>query len=83
MSRSPSRSRSRSRSRSLLHNKPSRSPSPQESGPRVIVISGLTKNVTRGHLEEIFGVYGRVTGADVPVFKICMFTPFPSPDIRY
>jgi RNA-binding protein with serine-rich domain 1 len=45
----------------------------EEGGHRVIVISGLTKNVHRGHLEEIFGVYGKVTGADVPVFKICEF----------
>jgi len=34
----------------------------------------LTKNVHRGHLEEIFGEYGRVTGCDLPVFKVCELT---------
>ena len=38
---------------------------------RVVVVSGLTKNVHRGHLEEIFGVYGRVTGLDLPLFRVC------------
>ncbi|EJT45492.1 RNA binding protein [Trichosporon asahii var. asahii CBS 2479] len=40
------------------------------SGSRVIVIDGLTKNVHPGHLREIFGFYGRVTGLDLPVFKV-------------
>ena len=40
-------------------------------GYRVIVVSGLTKNVHKGHLDEIFGVYGRVTGLDLPLFKVC------------
>ncbi|GFZ43354.1 hypothetical protein JCM24511_01074 [Saitozyma sp. JCM 24511] len=41
------------------------------SGPhRVIVVSGLTKNVQKGHLEEIFGEYGKVTGLDLPLFKV-------------
>lgn len=74
---SMSHSRSRSRSRSLS---PSRIPSPLKtngSGPtgshgfKVVVVGGLTKNVQRGHLEEIFGEYGRVTGCDLPVFKVC------------
>jgi RNA-binding protein with serine-rich domain 1 len=38
---------------------------------RVIVVSGLTKNVQKGHLEEIFGEYGKVTGLDLPLFKVC------------
>lgn len=37
----------------------------------MIVVSGLSKNVQRGHLEEIFGEYGRVTGLDLPLFKVC------------
>ncbi|KAL1405173.1 hypothetical protein Q8F55_008798 [Vanrija albida] len=37
---------------------------------RVIVVSGLSKNVHNGHLEEIFGEYGKVTGLDLPVFKV-------------
>lgn len=41
------------------------------SGSRVIVIDGLTKNVHPGHLREIFGFYGKVTGLDLPVFKVC------------
>ncbi|KAJ9121662.1 hypothetical protein QFC22_002282 [Naganishia vaughanmartiniae] len=30
--------------------------------------SGLTNNVRREHLEEIFGKYGRITGVDLPIF---------------
>ena len=40
-------------------------------GFKVIVVSGLTKNVLRGHIEEIFGVYGRVEALDMPLFKVC------------
>lgn len=66
ISRSPSRSRS-----------PAGSPvktngSAPSTGFKVVVVGGLTKNVSRGHLEEIFGEYGRVTGCDLPVFKVCM-----------
>ncbi|ORY28600.1 hypothetical protein BCR39DRAFT_451859, partial [Naematelia encephala] len=43
---------------------------PAEEGFKVIVISGLTKNVHKGHLEEIFGAYGRVVGLDLPIFKV-------------
>ena len=70
-----SRSRSRSQARSPF---PTRSPlKTNGSGPtgshgfKVVVVGGLTKNVQRGHLEEIFGEYGRVTGCDLPVFKVC------------
>jgi hypothetical protein len=42
-----------------------------DDGHKVIVVSGLTKNVHRGHLMEIFEVYGRVTGLDLPLFKVC------------
>ena len=73
-SRSPSRDISMSISRSPS---PNRSPlktngsAPPNGGFKVIVIGGITKNVSRGHLEEIFGEYGRVTGCDLPVFKVC------------
>lgn len=40
----------------------------------VIVVTGLSKNVLTPHLEEIFGEYGRVTGLDLPVFKVCEHT---------
>ena len=54
------------------------------SGPgefRVVVVSGLTKNVHRGHLEEIFGVYGRVTGVDLPLFRVCKSITYFSPRV--
>ncbi|KAL7416378.1 hypothetical protein BDY24DRAFT_326557, partial [Mrakia frigida] len=35
----------------------------------VIVISNLTKNVQKAHLEEIFGQYGEITGIDLPLFR--------------
>ena len=44
----------------------------KEDGFKVVVVSGLTKNVHRGHLMEIFQVYGKVTGLDLPLFKVCM-----------
>jgi RNA recognition motif-containing protein len=67
-----SRSRSRSRSRSTnAHDKTMKGAKSDEVGFRVIVVSGLTKNVMKGHLEEIFGEYGRVTGLDLPLFKVC------------
>lgn len=44
---------------------------------RVIVVSGLSKNVHTGHLEEIFGEYGKVTGLDLPVFKVCEYDSGP------
>jgi RNA-binding protein with serine-rich domain 1 len=37
----------------------------------VIVVQGLSRNVLPAHLREIFGAYGRVTGLDLPVFKVC------------
>lgn len=40
---------------------------------KVIVVSGLTKNVHKGHLEEIFGEYGKITGLDLPLFKVCAY----------
>lgn len=43
----------------------------KDEGYKVVVVSGLTKNVHRGHLEEIFGEYGRITGLDLPLFKVC------------
>ncbi|RSH86391.1 uncharacterized protein EHS24_004641 [Apiotrichum porosum] len=49
----------------------SREPGGSSSGgpPKVVVVQGLSKNVYPAHLREIFGVYGRVTGLDLPVFK--------------
>lgn len=41
------------------------------AGYRVIVVQGLSRNVLATHLREIFGEYGRVTGLDLPVFKVC------------
>ncbi|GHJ87689.1 hypothetical protein NliqN6_4091 [Naganishia liquefaciens] len=72
-SRSRSASRARSRSRSIP---PPRVPKDSRNshvhgkgaGWRVVIVSGLTKNVRREHLEEIFSKYGRVTGLDLPTF---------------
>ncbi|KAJ9102463.1 hypothetical protein QFC21_002863 [Naganishia friedmannii] len=72
-SRSASRSPARSRNRSIP---PPRIPNDSKDtqaagrGPawRVVIVSGLTKNVRREHLEEIFGKYGRITGVDLPIF---------------
>jgi hypothetical protein len=72
VSMSPARSKSRSRSRSPRG--ANGSSSKPAGGYRVVVISGLSKNVQRGHLEEIFGEYGRVTGLDLPLFKVCKLT---------
>lgn len=50
------------------------SPPPADDGPlAVIVVEGLSKNVMRAHLEEIFGEYGKVTGLDLPLFKVCEY----------
>ncbi|WVQ71294.1 hypothetical protein IAR50_000821 [Cryptococcus sp. DSM 104548] len=84
LSPSPPRNRDRppalGRARSLSY--PSRSPSisrsrsPAPRGPRsddgfkVVVVSGLSKNVQVGHLEEIFGEYGRVVRVDMPLFEV-------------
>lgn len=38
---------------------------------KVVVVSGLSKNVMKGHLDEIFSEYGRITGIDLPLFKVC------------
>lgn len=40
---------------------------------KVVVVSGLSKNVMKGHLDEIFSEYGRITGIDLPLFKVCKF----------
>ena len=77
-SRSRSASRARSRSRSIP---PPRVPKDSRNshvhgkgaGWRVVIVSGLTKNVRREHLEEIFSKYGRVTGLDLPTFPKCKY----------
>ncbi|ODN84034.1 hypothetical protein L202_00063 [Cryptococcus amylolentus CBS 6039] len=61
----PSRSPSASRSRSP----PPRGPR-SDGGFKVVVVSGLSKNVQVGHLEEIFGEYGRVVRVDMPLFEV-------------
>jgi RNA-binding protein with serine-rich domain 1 len=47
----------------------------EDKGFKVVVVSGLTKNVHKGHLEEVFGEYGKITGLDLPLFKVCK-SPF-------
>jgi RNA-binding protein with serine-rich domain 1 len=87
------RSASRSRSpagatRSYRDRSYTRSPSRPISRRGVqsskIVVEKLTKNVTEGHLREIFGTYGRIESFDMPMNRQCkstIFTPlslFPS-----
>ena len=69
-SRSGSRSRSSSRSRSR-----SRSLSPAK--PTKVSVSGLTKNVKREHLQEIFSAFGTVVFVDLPVERrsMCLLLP--------
>ncbi|KAJ5605067.1 Serine/arginine-rich splicing factor SR45 [Penicillium lagena] len=74
--RTPSRSRTggrRYRSRSF-----SRTPSPNMNpprsskvSPRQIVVEKLTKNVTEGHLREIFGSFGDIEYLDLPINRAC------------
>ena len=75
LSPSPNRDRDISMSRSRSPRKPDSNADIKGNGTstgfRVVVVGGLTKNVHRGHLEEIFTEYGRVTGCDLPVFKVC------------
>jgi RNA-binding protein with serine-rich domain 1 len=85
ISKSPERSRSRekkgdrgrarsismSRSRSRSRSRRSRSRQPKNGGHRVVVVHNLSRNVHKGHLEEIFGHYGKVTGVDLPVARGC------------
>jgi RNA-binding protein with serine-rich domain 1 len=40
-------------------------------GNRVVVVEGLSKNVHKGHLDEIFGVYGKILRIDLPIFAVC------------
>lgn len=82
MSISRSRSRSPVTRKSETNGTEDKKEGTEEAGFKVIVISGLTKNVTRGHLEEVFGVYGGVGGVDVPLFKVCTLILFLSSDVR-
>lgn len=66
--RSFSRSGSRSVSRSRGP-KRSRSRGEKREGSKVVVVSHLTRAVHKGHLEEIFGQYGKITGIDLPVVR--------------
>lgn len=79
--RSPTRSRSpsagerrsyRDRSYTRRHSR-----SLSRDAPRVqsskIVIEKLTKNVTEGHLREIFGSYGQISSIDLPLNKQCEY----------
>merc|ERR1711973_681280 len=58
----PPRSR-RSRSRSPARK---RSPTPPPAEPTRINVSKLTRNITRDHLTEIFGTYGKIVTVDLP-----------------
>jgi hypothetical protein len=41
------------------------------------VVENLTKNVTKAHLHEIFGVYGDIIDLDLPINKTCA-SPLPT-----
>lgn len=40
-----------------------------ESAPKVVVVSGLSRNVVAAHLKSIFGHYGDVRKVDLPVYR--------------
>ncbi|KAI8818513.1 uncharacterized protein EV422DRAFT_170250 [Fimicolochytrium jonesii] len=63
-SRSLSRSKSRSRSRSPPASPPQKSVRPVETRTTKVVATGLTKNVNKEHLLEIFGHYGELKGVE-------------------
>ncbi|KAI9088851.1 hypothetical protein DFS34DRAFT_639829 [Phlyctochytrium arcticum] len=55
----------RARSRSIVSGTPARETA-QPSGPTKLVVNGLSRNVTKAHVEEIFGEYGSMDRCDVP-----------------
>ena len=64
-SKSPSPSQKRrSKSPSASPKRRKRSPSPK---PTKVCVSKLTRNVNRGHVEEIFANYGKIKTADLPL----------------
>lgn len=74
------RSRSRSRSRTPQSQSRSQSRSPRRSSSSAkIVVERLTKNVTKAHLEEIFGNYGELLDVDMPMNRQCTWLSFPAP----
>lgn len=60
---SPSQKR-RSKSPSASPKRRKRTPSPK---PTKVCVSKLTRNVNKGHLEEIFSNYGKVKSVDLPL----------------
>jgi len=63
-SKSPSPSQKRrSKSPSASPKRKKRSPTPK---PTKVCVSKLTRNVNKGHVEEIFSNYGKVRSVDVP-----------------
>ena len=73
-SRAPASRKDRARSRSVSRSvsrgpRRSRSRGEKRDGSKVIVISHLTRSVHKGHLEEIFGHYGKIIGIDLPVVR--------------
>lgn len=63
-SKSPSPSQKRrSKSPSASPKRRKRSPTPK---PTKVCVSKLTRNVNKGHVEEIFSNYGKVRSVDVP-----------------
>jgi RNA-binding protein with serine-rich domain 1 len=79
--RSLSRSRSPSRGggRSYRDRSYTRSVSRDGRGPQSskIVVEKLTKNVTEGHLREIFGSYGQIEAIDLPLNRQCKLSTVP------
>ena len=46
--------------------------SPVDSNAKVVIITNLTRNVLETHLQAIFGFYGEIVKADVPLYAKCM-----------
>ena len=43
---------------------------------RVVIITNLTRNVLEPHLQTIFGFYGDIVKADVPLYAKCAYMLF-------
>ena len=49
---------------------------PANSNARVVIITNLTRNVLEPHLQTIFGFYGDIVKADVPLYAKCAYMLF-------
>lgn len=43
----------------------------EKPNAKVVIVTNLTRNVVKAHLQVIFGVYGDVAKIDLPVYGKC------------